>query len=131
MGTPRYDSFEIAVLTDAVLTAEEKARCGKLTTDDISSVLREVAHVLEVLLEPEAAQSCRNLADDCDTDLEEYKTLYDDLQKGVDHILSQFDVDEEYLPKLADELMWIPDGFTAKQVEALADDERRRQEDEG
>jgi hypothetical protein len=131
MGTPKYDNFEFAVLADALFTAEQKAREGHLTSEHIAIVLREMSHVLEVLLEKEAATSCLNISNSCYTDLDETKEMYEDLQKGVDKLLEKFDIDEESLESAADELMLIPEGYTEEEVTEIIAAHEAREESEG
>ena len=74
MATPRYDSFEIAVLVDAIHRAEGKS---SPSLDDISSVLQEMSYVLELLLENNAAEACRTLASAVSAEQETVNTAND------------------------------------------------------
>jgi hypothetical protein len=125
MGTPKYDDFELAVLKDAIFTADS---ASSLDGVHIASILREVHHVLEMLQEPEAAMACLNLAT-AGMSFANYESDYDKLMEKLYDVFDAFDVDEDDVEKLAVKAMLIPEGFTEDEILGLVNDEQVRQQD--
>jgi len=127
MGTPKYDDFDFAMLTDALYDLEEASKTGKEDIHHITRVFDELAEWLEVLQTPRLAVVARNISANLRGDGMGTAVKYESLVTAAKEMLDELDAwESDYLDddlkELPKKVVIVPPDWTKEQLAALCEE---------